>query len=591
MNLEPWQTESTLFAQSGIAHLLGEPDRAPLVPAGFFAAGPIGYAAFCALAGIYRKISAFGCGDSARVNGLAALCWVNWKAAAGGIAGRELCRAGNAGDWPSLACKDGFVALVYNEKDWPAICRMVGDERLQDESLKTFAERSAQRDIWQPVLRRWASAYTKAELAELFYKNGVPAAPVLTAGDLLDDPLMRYRDAFEERTRGDGRRVKTMRVPHRIEAAKGADSSPEQASSARESEQTLPLQGIRILDLGTITAGAGTGGLLADMGAEVLKVESRTYPDPFRFWAGSDDSPLFKFNNRNKFGLDIDLKTDAGRQQFFELVKSADVVMENFRRGVIDRMGIGFEALREHNPRIVLASVSGQGSSGPRADHATYGSTLEANCGFSSLTCYEEKAPFITGYNLNYPDQTVCLYGAAAIALAVQCARDNNAAIHLDVSQRDTAAYIIGPVYELVSAGLSDDRQAVLDATRDSVLDIMLKSSDGRWVAVSVPDWAALEVLALSEDFAAGESGLRQWAESATAEQLVTRLLDAGCGAAVSLTGKEMFSQPTVQSEAVFARTAAGDLVKGFPFRYGKSQMAVSRAAPVIGEHNALFID
>jgi len=139
-----------------------------------------------------------------------------------------------------------------------------------------------------------------------------------------------------------------------------------------------PLAGVVVLDLGTITAGAATSRLLADYGATVIKVESPGRPDPFRAWTPPGSaisvsadatyvSPVFESNNAGKLGVALDLKTDAGRRGFHALAARADVVVENFRVGVTERLGIDFGSLRELNPRLVYLSLSSQGQDGPEA--------------------------------------------------------------------------------------------------------------------------------------------------------------------------------------------------------------------------------
>jgi crotonobetainyl-CoA:carnitine CoA-transferase CaiB-like acyl-CoA transferase len=492
-----------------------------------------------------------------------------------------------------LPCRDGYAALVYNEKDWTSIQKMLGDDRLEDERLDSLQKRMVHQELWLPIVRDWAASRTKAELNALFLEYAVPAAAVATPRDLLQDPLLQHRKAFHPRNKSDGTTVMAMREPHRIIHRMPATTAPQVRASIDApgvAAGQLPLSGIRVLDLGIITAGAGTGGLIADMGAEVLKIESATYPDPFRFWAGSDDSPLFKFNNRNKYGVGLDLKTDEGKARFFELVKSADVVVENFRRGVIERMGFGLEALRQHNPRIVLASISGQGADGPGAHHATYGSTLEANSGFAALTCYEEGRPYITGYNVNYPDQTVCLYGAAAIALAVQSARDQNCSLHIDISQRDTAAFIIGDVIERVSAGMSDLPDVVRGATSPNAFEGVFKSSDGVYLAVSVTDWQQVSDSPELDGVTTREA-LAAWVEARSHEIAESDLLAAGCGAARCMDGKGMYELERTQATETFQHTQSGALVKGFPFQFLGNPMKVWCEAPAIGQHNDRFVD
>ena len=296
----------------------------------------------------------------------------------------------------------------------------------------------------------------------------------MTAQDLLDDPLLRHRSALVSRERSDGVRVRTPRLAHRIAA------SVAQRSASKPADGPLPLSGMRVLDLGIITAGAGVSALLADLGAEVLKVESHTYPDPFRRWAGEAVSPLFKCNNRNKYGVALDLKTADGKSRFLELVKTADVVVENFRRGVLERLGIGYDVLSAINPSILLASISGQGLTGPGCGASSFGSTLEASSGFSANVTDETGLPYITGRNVNYPDQTVVLYAAAVISLALTQPKRG---MHLDVSQRDVAVYLLGEQIESVSGG--ETAQA-----RDNRR--CYRTADEQWVAVDASDIPSL---------------------------------------------------------------------------------------------------
>ena len=162
-----------------------------------------------------------------------------------------------------------------------------------------------------------------------------------------------------------------------------------------------PLAGCRVLDLGIITAGAATSAVLADFGAEVIKVESPTYRDPFRRWlsdrpidADPNLSPFFRATNRGKLGLSLDLKQPLGRDAFLQLVRESDIVVENFRRGVLQKLGLDFETLRAANPRIILASISSQGEDGPEAGYVSYGSTLEAVAGLATTTgCFGARRP------------------------------------------------------------------------------------------------------------------------------------------------------------------------------------------------------
>ncbi len=592
IGMDSWESEATLFAQSGLADLLGDPDDEPLVPVGHYAAGGACYAGFCGLSAVYNIMQRHERHEIASVNGLAAIAWINWKAACAGVMGKDLHRQGKKAEWPVMECKDGYAAFVYNERDWPSVVAMTGDERLNAPEFETFAGRQENREAYMSVIREWMKTKTKAELSELFAKHAIPSAPVLTPSDLLTEPLYVHRKAFIPAEGPDGKTVQSAVPPHRIARQEPADSAPPKKDVLEHitpAGPNLPLSGVRVLDMGIITAGAGSGGLLADMGAEVLKIESERYPDPFRKWAGSDDSPFFKFNNRNKYGLGIDLKTEEGKATFLKLVESADVVMENYRRGVLDRMGFSLDVLRKVNPRIVVASISGCGLDGPGSENSSFGSTLEASSGFAALTRDRNGKPYITGRNVNFPDQTVCLYAAAAIALAVQASKANNCALHVDTSQRDVTMYLAGDVIEMVSAGLADDPNSLREAIREYELEGIYKTADERYIALSVPELSALNELAGLENID-GEAALADWAKGQKASAIEKLLRPAGIGAAKVLMGSEMYALETVQSNGVFTHTATGNMVKGFPFKLHKVPAKIWADAPIVGQHNAQFL-
>lgn len=146
-----------------------------------------------------------------------------------------------------------------------------------------------------------------------------------------------------------------------------------------------PLTGVRVLELASYVTGPYATVLLAELGADVVKVEERERGDPFRGWGEDGYSPTFRSVNRGKRSIAIDLRTSAGREVVLELGADADVVVENFRPGVADRLGVGYEALRARNERLVYCSISGFGSSGPYRDRPGYDTVGQAMSGLLSL--------------------------------------------------------------------------------------------------------------------------------------------------------------------------------------------------------------
>jgi len=226
-----------------------------------------------------------------------------------------------------------------------------------------------------------------------------------------------------------------------------------------------PLHGIRVIDLGWLTAGAATSTLLLDLGADVVKVEGPGALDPFRNWVGADparawwdESPWFAFTNRGKRSLCLDLKDPRGQAAMLALLATADVLVENYRRGVLDQWGLGAAELRRQFPRLVIASISSQGEDGPERDMVSFGSTLEATSGLAALTGEPDGPPIISGRDVNYPDQVVCLFASGAVVAALMERDRTGEGCHIDLSQRELTSFLIGEEFLAAAEGAPSPR-------------------------------------------------------------------------------------------------------------------------------------
>ncbi len=337
-----------------------------------------------------------------------------------------------------------------------------------------------------------------------------------------------------------------------------------------------PLNGVRVLDFGLLTAGANTSAMLADLGADVIKIESGAYIDPFRVVGKMDNddgwwnrSPPFRFTNRNKRGLALNLKDPEGQRVIRELAKQCDVVVENFRRGVLDRAGLGYAALKECNPRLVFAAISSQGDTGPERMNVSFGSTLDATSGIASITGYEGEEPRISGMDVNYPDQIVSLFATGIVITAVMEARRSGKGCFLDFSQREVASFTLGeeilaaaadPAYRLTPRDNGEAGVVQQDAYR---------CADGRWIAVTLDSADP----SLDAFCAARDSGAA-----------VAALLARGIAAAPCSDGSELLADGALAG-ATLVRDENGWLVKGLPYRLDGRGITIERAAPELGQH------
>ncbi len=350
-----------------------------------------------------------------------------------------------------------------------------------------------------------------------------------------------------------------------------------------------PLSGIRVLDFGLLTAGANTSAMLGDLGADVVKIESGAYMDPFRAVGQRDTapgwwnrSPPFHFTNRNKRGVALNLKHAEGRRLILELAKGCDVVVENFRRGVLERFGLDYAALKAVNPRIVLASISSQGDTGPNRLHASYGSTLDATGGMAALTGYaDDGLPRISGMDVNYPDQVVSLLAAGLVIAAVMNARRTGEGALLDISQREIASFMIGE--EIVAAAADSARRAPPrqgNAQDGVALQGCYRCADGRWLAVTLGD--ANDEATCKRAIA--QASLAEWSAGRAAADAAAQLNAEGLAAAVVRDGLDLIRERMLAGDTL-AWLADGGLVKGMPYRFAGVPLVVERRAPDLGEH------
>lgn len=356
------------------------------------------------------------------------------------------------------------------------------------------------------------------------------------------------------------------------------------------------LTGCMVLDLGIITAGAATSAMLADAGARVIKIESESYPDPFRKWSGTglspknSSSPAFEFTNRNKLGVSLDLKTPQGRAAFLRLARGADVIVENFRRGVLDRLGLGFEELKRQNPRIVLASLSSQGETGPQSHFTSFGSTLEAMGGLAALTGYAGEHPQISGKTLNFPDQAVSIFAFGAIIAALLAAKRTGQGAHIDISQRELIVFMVGEYIAADSMGQNPLAEGLRRGNADpgGCFQGCFQTAERKWIAITAPsDQARIALATLcgvapSADLSAAVTA---FVSRSSADLVAESLENIGVSANRVLPAGEILALAKTADWHAIMRDPAGALVKGVPFRNAIAPFQIGCAAPKLGEH------
>jgi len=609
-------SELAIQALGGLMHMVGEPARKPLKLGGHQASYAAGLTAFTGLMAALAARDAGRAAPSVRVSLAEVMQWVNWKAASGAAAlGTSPGREGKNSEFQVLPCRDGHVAVVYTVTQWPATRTLVGDPRLDDPKFSTRAGRRQNIAELYSALAPWFADKTREEIQETAQAKGVPFGPIFSPAELLQTEqyvargfLADMAHPMEGRLRlpqlpvqWNGcsfapRPAPTLPPPHSsgevpsshegggVRNGRSQSMPPPSRKTAtppplnRESSRSggRPLDGVRVLDFGLLTAGANTSAMLADLGADVIKIESGAYLDPFRVVGKIDGddgwwnrSPQFRFTNRNKRGLALNLKDPEGQRVIRELAAHCDVVVENFRRGVLDRAGLGYSELSAINPRLVFAAISSQGDTGPERMNVSFGSTLDATSGIAALTGYEGEEPRISGMDVNYPDQIVSLFATGIVIAAVMEARRTQKGAFLDFSQREVASFTLGeeilaasaePAYRLAPRGNSDAGVVQQDA---------YLCADGKWLAVTLD---------------APDPSLAAFCAAMDRKSVVQTLLGKGIAAAPCLDGNDLLRDTALQG-VTLVRDEKGGLVKGLPYRLGGKGLAIERPAPDLGQH------
>ncbi|MHC4390630.1 MAG: CoA transferase [Planctomycetota bacterium] len=225
---------------------------------------------------------------------------------------------------------------------------------------------------------------------------------------------------------------------------KQASYAPPTESPAQESEPTAPLAGIRVLDLSRYLPGPFCSQLLGDFGAEIIKVEAPGAGDPVRLappFAGEGHSAMFLMVNRNKKSVTLDLKSEAGRKALKRLAMKCDVLLEGFRPGVMERLGLSCEVLRGLNPRLIYCAITGYGQDGPHRDRAGHDLNYMALSGGLDMTGHRSGPPVASGVQV--ADLSGALYGAIGILLALEARRKTGRGQLVDVSMLDAALSLL----------------------------------------------------------------------------------------------------------------------------------------------------
>lgn len=371
---------------------------------------------------------------------------------------------------------------------------------------------------------------------------------------------------------------------------------------------TRPLEGIRIADFTVHNAGPFCTHLLSQLGAEVIKIESAMRPDAFRKphpVYGRMGPATFDQVASTKLSVRINLKKADGIALAKRIVGVSDIAAESFRPGVMDRLGLGYEALKAVKDDIVMLSVSSSGQSGPDSHFAGYAPLFGAWGGLGELTGYEDGPPVEIRHVI---DHTVGMNAATAVMAALHRRRATGRGGHVDVAAREVAASLVGDMLALAAAGGSPGRIGNAHP-RMAPHGVYCAKGEDRWVSLAVAndgEWRAMaEVIGrpeLAHDprFAVETSRhanrraldeiISAWTATRDANEIAELLQQAGISAHASWTTPEIAADAHLRERRAIVEVAEpnGKLraAVGVPMRMSKGEgIGIHRGTPKLGEH------
>jgi crotonobetainyl-CoA:carnitine CoA-transferase CaiB-like acyl-CoA transferase len=581
-------THGVVYALAGQMGLCRRPGREPLLPPGqivFEVAGAM--AAYLALVAVWNR-AVNGVGDHIELSMHEAyiqtidtmLAGASVQDLASNQPGRP--RAGH----PAFPTRDGLVRpLVVSAHQWRALRDWVGDPpELDDEELATYQGRLRHPDVLAKIYAELFAGTDTESICDQAQKRNVPAAPVMSPSQLLDSEPMAQRGTFADTSveGRDGRlpagywEFDDVRIGYRRPArAPGADNdevlgaldrgespftAPPLALIPRATTGDRPLAGLRVLEFTQLMAGPEGGRLLREFGADVIKVESRAFPDQSRVFGGpANISSQFATINRDKRSFGVDLRKPEGLALVLQLVTGADVVIENLGPGVMDSIGLGPDALRRANPEVVVVSSQLFGDRGPWGWWRGFGSHARSIGGQTWLWRYPGSERDFAEDAIFFPDQ----FAGRLEALAVLACVGARIPRHVRVGQADA---VINSLSEIILQESLDP--GAIDATGNGDPDaapwgVYRCAGDDDWCVINVrddrdwealveaagrPAWASDPDLALAPDRVARRDELDRdlgaWTSTRSARQVMDILQQAGVPAGAVLSPADLLGDP-----------------------------------------------
>ncbi|MAI24735.1 MAG: CoA transferase [Spirochaeta sp.] len=523
--------------------------------------------------------------------------------------------------------KDGHVGFcAITGQQWTDFCAMIGRQDIaEDERYLDGRRRMEHFEFMREMIQGWTREHTVEEMIELAGLLRIPVAPVGNGKTLPEMEQMKERGVFRTGPGG----FLQPRPPFILERAKFRPPEPAPKLDSHRAEilseletphtresgtQTdpLPLKGLKVADLTAFWAGPIATSYLADMGADVIKIESIQRPDGMRFAGAAlkeslwEWSPVFHGANSGKRDLTLHLDHAKGREMLLELIRKSDVLIENFSVRVLENFGLRWEELKAANPSLILVRMPAFGLEGPWRDRPGFAMTVEQASGLAWMTGYPDLPLVIRGAC----DPIGGMHAVFALLAALEHRRVTGEGQLVELPLMEVAVNMAAEqVIEESAYGQSLTRnenrgpvsapQGVYETAEDEALLAVAVPDDASWralqSAMGQPDWANnpawQEAHGRRADHDAIDAHLEAWLRTKTPDEALTTLLEAGVPAARLVNAHDLMPHAQLQDRGFFQEM---DHAFTGPTRYPGWPMAFSgfpralhkRPPPTLGEHN-----
>jgi crotonobetainyl-CoA:carnitine CoA-transferase CaiB-like acyl-CoA transferase len=562
-----------LVAAGGLLALCGEPDAPPVRPHGRTAYHAAALsAAVAALLGLARR-RRIGRGAAIELSAQEAVASMLEHALVNHLAGGAVAKRQGGLAWNGssfiLPCRDGHIVATAATQwqtlvEWVAADGAAGDlaePRWQDPVLR-------RREVAHLVdmLGRWSRRHAVDELFETAQALRLPWAPVRTPQQVAQCPQLAAR-GFRGR-------------PYRLAAApRMAPPRPQAGCGA------TALHGLRVLDFSWVLAGPYATRLLADFGADVVKVQSA------RTGANASPDPYHEAWNRNKRSLAIDMTQPQARGLVLDLVRQCDVLVQNFAPRVMANWGLDAATLHDANPRLVVLGISAMGRSGPWRDHVGFGPGLQALSGMTHACSADPARP--TGLGHAHADHLMGLFGALAVLAALQARARSGRGTDIDLSGLEAMATLATEP----AAGPEGEPEGIYRCRGDDRWCVLSVRGDAQWhrfagaVGAAGSDWTLDPAFATAAGRRHGRARLdacvQRWTGTLACDDVVTRLRAVGLAAAPVQHVDELVVDPQLRRRGFFAEVDAGPRgrirIDRSPIRFVDDERVRFTAAPALG--------